>query len=264
MRRRSIFTKLRDAIMGPPLPAHLVKTKLVIGTPLHLRVWRFIRPPRFEGRPLGLNRSQGRLIRIALGAVAALIVAGGIYLYIFSGREERSMAVFQDGMKSVAKVDYKEAVQIFTGAISVWPGNALAYLHRGNSQAALGNTAGAKRDWQRAIELNPDLADAFTARGTQSRIEGNNPQALTELSRSIQLHPSVDAYYQRGQLYATMRDYKKAIDDFDRSIAERRDAPYVYRARAAARRAIGDMAGSAADHDTADRIEGRPKAFSIP
>ncbi len=205
---------------------------------------------------MGLNRSQLRLIRAAVSAVAIVILGAGVYLYMTSGREERSMEILQEGLKSMAKIDYKNSVEQFSDAISVWPNNALAYLHRGNARAALGDIAAAKRDWDRATELNPDLADAYTARGTQYRIEGANEQAIRELNRSIQLRPSVDAYYQRGQLYAALEDYSKAIADFDRSIAERPDAPYVYRARSAARKAIGDLAGAAEDRLKADRIEG--------
>jgi len=137
MNRRSIFTKLRDLIMGPPLPAHL-RSQMGFATPWYVRMWRSVRPPEFEGRPRELNRSQGRLIRVALGVVVTIGVGTGLYFYLFAGREERSQAVFQDGLKSVAKVDYKQAIPKFTQAISIWPGNALAYLHRGNSHAALG------------------------------------------------------------------------------------------------------------------------------
>lgn len=255
------LAKLRDAIMGPPLPQHS-RQRVVI--PFYVRAWNFISPPKSGGQPLGLNRSQSRLLVIALSVVVILIVGGGLYFYLFSGLEERSLAALQEGLNSVAKVDYKGSVERFTEAISIWPNNALAYLHRGNSHAVLGETAEAKRDWDRATEIDPDLADPYTARGTQLRMEGSAQQAVNELSRSIQLQPSVDAYYQRGQIYVTLHQYQKAIEDFDRSIAERRDAPYVYRARAAARRAIGDLAGAAEDRTTADRIEGfRPDVFSV-
>jgi len=255
MGKGSLPKKLRDAIMGPPLPAHMRQYDLAI--PWYVRFWRSIGPPKStSSQPHGLNRSQGRLVRVAMGVAAILIVGGGLYFYLFANREGRSMAAMEDGVKSVAKIDYKGSIPKFTNAISIWPGNAEAYLLRGNAYAAMGDATEAKRDWDKATQVNPELADAYTARGTQSRIEGDNQQALTQLSRSIQLHPSVDAYYQRGQLYSTLRDYQKAINDFDLSIAERRDAPYVYRARSAARRAMGDIAGANQDRNTADGIEG--------
>jgi len=261
MHKRSLFAKLRDAVLGPPLPERY-QHRVVI--PFYVRLWEAIRPPVAPGRPLGMNRSQLRLMRITMGAVLLLAAGAGVYYYAFAGREQRSMAAFQNGLKAVARLDYDQSIARFTEAISIWPGNALAHLNRGNAQAAIGNPVEAKRDWDHATQLNPDLPDAYTARGTQDRIEGKTEEALTELSRSIQLHPTVDAYYQRGQVYAMLRDYPKAIEDYDRSITEKPEAPYVYRARAVARTAIGDEAGAAEDRAIADGIEHIPSnAFSV-
>lgn len=254
MRNRSFLDKLRDVIMGPPLP---VRHQGRIVIPFYLRLWQFIRPPKpAANQAAGLNRSQRRIVQVTLSVVVLSLAGWALYAYLYSGRQEESAASLQQGLTSVAKGDYMRSVELFTEAISLWPANAVAYLNRGNSQEVLGRPAAAKQDWDKATELNPDLADAYTARGTQYRLQGKTELALQELSRSIQLHPTVDGYYQRGQIYNTLKDYARAIEDYDRSIAERRDAPYVYRARSLARRAIGDLTGAAEDRAIADRIEG--------
>jgi tetratricopeptide (TPR) repeat protein len=50
-------------------------------------------------------------------------------------------------------------------------------------------------------------------------------------------------------------DHQKAIADFDAAIAESRDWSFIYRARAAAERKIGDRDAADADEDKAQRIE---------
>lgn len=251
----ALWTRLRTAVWGSPPPAHLRRYAAI---PLRVRLGNIIRPPQAPVRPRALNPSQLRLIRTSVTAGAILIAGAGMSLYVNlrQDREARSMELVQEGLKAVAGADYRRAVRQFSDAISAWPENAQAYLHRGNARAILGTLAEARRDWDRAIELDSGLADAYAARGTQYRIEGAYEQAIRELNRSIQLRPSVNAYYQRGQVYAALHDYARAIADFDRSIAELPDAPYVYRARSAARKAIGDLAGANEDRLRADRIEG--------
>jgi len=80
-------------------------------------------------------------------------------------------------------------------------------------------------------------------------------QALGELNKSIAIHPTIEAYYQRGQILEAQGDHQKAIADYDLAIAQARDAPYVYRARALAKENLGDHDGASADRATAADIE---------
>jgi hypothetical protein len=50
--------------------------------------------------------------------------------------------------------------------------------------------------------------------------------------------------------------FDKAIEDYDRAIAERRDAPWVYLARSIAKRTLGDEAGYRRDQERAAELLG--------
>jgi tetratricopeptide (TPR) repeat protein len=71
----------------------------------------------------------------------------------------------------------------------------------------------------------------------------------------VELEPSANGYFQRGQAYAQMGQPQKAVEDFNRAIVERPDTPYIYRARGAAKRSLGDLAGYAADRDQSVKLE---------
>jgi tetratricopeptide (TPR) repeat protein len=80
-------------------------------------------------------------------------------------------------------------------------------------------------------------------------------RALEEYSKSIAISPNVDALFERGEMYESAGEHQKAIDDFTLAIEGMRDAPYMYRARALAKRNLGDIAGYEADRDFAHTIE---------
>lgn len=253
-----LWSRLKNALTGGPPPAHMQMRARRIVEPFHVRLWRTIRPPAKVPRNRKPRTRAQKLLLRSSAAAALLAVAGWFAYGYFASAEERSVAAVQDGMKLLGPGDYDAALGQFSAALAIWPGNAQAYLERGNAQNALGDTAEALADWTRAIDADPRLAAAYTARGTYYRVHGETEKALTDLNRSLEIKPSVDAYYQRGQAYHTLGQYPRAIQDFDRSIAELRDAPYVYRARSAARRAMGDLEGAAADRNTADRLEHAP------
>jgi len=247
----SLWTKLKNAITGGPPPAHI---HLHQKEPFYAGLWKTIRPPSRAKHRRPLSRAQTLLLR---GAVSVTLLGATAWFSIgyFSTAEARSAQAVVDGMELLGPGDYAGAVGRFSEALAIWPGNAQAYLERGNAHDALGETAEALADWGRALDANPRLAAAYTARGTYYRVKGESEKALADLNRSLELEPSVDAYYQRGQVYHTLGRYENAIADFDLSIALLREAPYVYRARSAARRALGDAAGADADRDKADSIE---------
>jgi tetratricopeptide (TPR) repeat protein len=65
---------------------------------------------------------------------------------------------------------------------------------------------------------------------------------------------SVDAFYQRGQVYSAMGEQQKAISDYSDAIALKRDAPYIYMARSTAKKALGDEGGFAEDQALASSL----------
>jgi tetratricopeptide (TPR) repeat protein len=185
--------------------------------------------------------------------VILLVGAAGAYYWIASA-QDRAEARFQAGMHKMSPGHYPEAIQEFTSAISIWNRHAQAYLQRGNAEQILGQLDAALDDFERARQVDPSLSEAYTARGTILRDRGDLKGAIQEITRSLSVRATMDGYFQRGQLWERIGEHQKAIEDYDRAIAEERDAPFVYAARSLARQAIGDESGAEQDREMSERI----------
>jgi tetratricopeptide (TPR) repeat protein len=223
------------------------------------RLWNAIKPPpavKHEGHglPKEEKRRRRRVVLTATGVILTVAAAGGIYQYIASA-QTRADKVFQDGMRLMGSGDYEGAIARFTAAIRIWPSMATAYLERGLARKSMNQVDAAIEDFKSAIGQDPNLGEAHAALGTIYRDRGDVTRAMNELNVAIQVGGSTDAFYQRGQLHESLGQHKEAIQDYDAAIHEQPDAPYVYRARAMARDAMGDRAAASADRRQALYIE---------
>jgi len=203
-----------------------------------------------------LSRKQKRLLLALFSVIAIVAVAGAIYLYL-SGSQARAQVKYQDAMKLMKPGYYGQAVQAFDKAIQTAPDLADAYYERGNAHRILGHEEDALADFEKATSIDASQYRAYTAIGTIYRDRKDLKRAMEAYNKSLAAKPNVDAYYERGQTYASLGENQKAIEDFDRAILEMPEAPAVYRARSLARRKLGDEAGYQADRDKATEIERR-------
>ncbi|HVO99009.1 MAG TPA: tetratricopeptide repeat protein [Bryobacteraceae bacterium] len=223
------------------------------------RFWNSVKPPPAESWPprspeeRDLRRRQRKLILITLSLVLAMASGTAMYNYI-SSAPQRAEKEYLEGMKLMSPGKYPDAISHFNRALEIKPQYPEVYLERANAHRMQGEMDLALADYQAAVNLNPSAAPAHNGIA-MIYLERHDPaHAIEELTRSISLQPTTDAYYQRGQIYESQGEHQKAIDDYDRAIAEQRDAPFVYLARATARHNLGDEEGAAADRATAQQI----------
>jgi tetratricopeptide (TPR) repeat protein len=200
-----------------------------------------------------MRRRQRKLVVTAIAVLVAVGAAGWTYSYITSA-PERADQEFQAGMKSMSPGKYPDAVSHFTRALSIYSQLPNAYLERGNAQRILGDTNAALADFQAAADLNPLLPEAHSGIAMIYIERQDSTHALEHLNKSISLKPTVEAFYQRGQIYESQGQHEKAIADYDRAIAEARDSPFMYLARALAKMNMGDAEGARVDRETAEKI----------
>jgi tetratricopeptide (TPR) repeat protein len=218
------------------------------------RVWEAVKPPPPLPARRRLNRDQRRLIRVTSIALALGASAWGVYAYIASA-PDRALGHYREGMHLLGPGDLEGAAAQFSKAIAIFPAYADAYLGRGKARQAAGHSQAALADFERAIAIDPTSDLAYISRGTIARAGGDSQKALADFTRSIHLHPTSDAYYQRGMTYQALHQVKRALDDYDLAITYDPGAPYIYLARAIARRDLGDSAGAREDQEEAERLE---------
>ncbi|MEP7354320.1 MAG: BTAD domain-containing putative transcriptional regulator [Acidobacteriota bacterium] len=250
--RDSFFRRIQKILETPkPSPHHLQYRSVI---PLRTRIWESIRPPKkIPSTTPPITRGQRRLLQSVAAIVVPGLIGWGIYVYVDSA-PDRSYSRLQEGITLSAAGKLDQAIGKFSEAISMWQYNSRAYLERGNAYVLSARPEQAKEDWSRAIELDPKLAAAYAARGSEYRVEGRNEKALADLEHSISLHPSGDAYYQIAQVFASLGENKRAIENYSLAIALLPAAPFVYFSRAAAKNAEGDLEGGEEDRATALRL----------
>lgn len=220
--------------------------------------WRkAVRSPERETPNAALLAQRRRQRRLIYGTLAAImLLAGGWFLYShLASAPDRARAEAALGVKRMGPGTYQEAIRHFDRAIEMWPEFAEAYLNRGIAEHNVGQRAPALVDLDQAVDLDPGLERAYSERGQIYLENGDGQKAIREFSKSLQAKATLDGYYQRAEAYEKLGEHQNAIADFDAAIAEFREAPYAYRARAVAKLNLGDRAGADADNEKAQRIE---------
>lgn len=203
---------------------------------------------------LAQKRKQRRLLGITAAVVA--LSAAGFFLYNYlSGAPGRARKEMEFGLKKMGPGSYDRAIQDFDRAIAIDPDFGEAYLNRGLAEHVQGNTAAALVDLEKALDLNPNLVGAYNERGQIYLERGDTQKAIQDFDKSIQVKPTLDAFYQRAKAYEIAGQHQKAIADYDAAIQEFPASPYIYRARATAKRNQGDLDGATADGELADGLE---------
>ena len=118
------------------------------------------------------------------------------------------------------------AAALVTKAIAAYPNHAAFYELRSQARRDAEDLGGAMSDLTEAVRLAPDNLIYRKERVALLRESGQFAQATVDLSHLIEADPeNPELYYQRGLLHhlasfhaVGTRNYRLAIDDFDRAI----------------------------------------------
>ncbi len=136
-----------------------------------------------------------------------------------SGAREKAEAYFDRGTFYYAIMQYtSSAIQDYTNAIKLKPGEANYYFYRGSAYSRLGNVDLAYTDLNKAIELAPRDSSNYVARANILMNLMNKPElAIADYNKAIELEPNAFNYMQRGAAYLLLE--KKKLADLDQSKA---------------------------------------------
>jgi serine/threonine protein kinase/tetratricopeptide (TPR) repeat protein len=112
-----------------------------------------------------------------------------------------------------------EAVTAFTVCVVLSPDSAACYHNRGLARAAAGDTAGALRDCDRALQLDPHLAAAALHRGVLRLQEQQFPEADADFRLALTLGASGAAVcFQQALLHQAQHDPPAALGCLERAL----------------------------------------------
>jgi tetratricopeptide (TPR) repeat protein len=223
-------------------------------------------PPDAGSKPSA--DAAGRLVLQATDLVVRGDLDGAIAAYSEALRlDPRSTAAcLGRGVARSRKGQFAQAIADATEALRIDPRHAPAYRNRGRDHAAAAAWSKAIADFTEAIRLAPDDARAYSDRATILNRLGRHAQAITDATDAIRLDPGlalghnargyghfgrgrqrVFTFWRRGNAEARRADFKQAVADFTEAIRLAPDSWDCFVGRAAAYRALGDLASAARD-----------------
>ncbi|MBN2003984.1 MAG: tetratricopeptide repeat protein [Anaerolineae bacterium] len=109
-------------------------------------------------------------------------------------------------------------------------GLAMAWFYKGFiNQSVFGNDEDALNAYNAALDLTPDLVEAYSNRGLIYAQQGQYELALDDINEMLRFSPENPEYYGiRGVTYFDLGEYEKAIDDFDNALVSIRDPTFYY------------------------------------
>jgi|GEM_PF-1298158 len=132
-------------------------------------------------------------------------------------------ALFNRGNCYHKMKEYRKAEEDFSIIISIFPYDPDAYYNRSNAREKLNNALGAKKD-RRIVEIIEKKNDQnLYAAPSESEIDSYTLDQFTtdktNLLKEIETKPdSYSLYFELGNAYAKIREFKKAIEYFNKSI----------------------------------------------
>jgi tetratricopeptide (TPR) repeat protein len=160
--------------------------------------------------------------------------------------------LFENGYSMLISGRYEEAIDPLSMAIELNPGLIKAYYYRGITYVKLGDDQKAMKDFDKAIELDPKFAKAYYCRGLLY-----GPLGVKDFDKAIDLNPKFEnAYASRGYAYLHLKDYQKAIKDFDMAIrigggGSSSEAHHYHYYRGLTYSELGDIQQAIKDYDMA-------------
>jgi len=134
------------------------------------------------------------------------------------------------GVAYMQKGDFQNALSDYTNAIAIDPDKVEFYGNRAICEYQLHRLNEAVQDAEKFLQKNPSSAD-ITEVEVRAAFEGKDyPKALAAAQKLVAIKPSPRAYYYKGLIEFTEKNYQGGIIDFSDAIkidANYKDAYYT-------------------------------------
>jgi tetratricopeptide (TPR) repeat protein len=176
-------------------------------------------------------------------------------------RQGRAIAFERRGLALFEKKDYDRAIVDYDQSLTLNPKQVTGFINRGTAWQAKGHNNRAIEDYKQAIRIDQKNAVAFYNLGVayedKARWEFDayvNEGSYEEVAihcfdLAILLNPKYhQALNNRGDVYLILRQYARAIDDFNQAVQIDSNEPLYFKNRANALRFVGQYERAIADY----------------
>ena len=149
-------------------------------------------------------------------------VEGGLQLveHAIAQRPGEAIAYLSKGNALLALERAQAALEAFDRALEIQPLNAVGHNNRGNALLALERADEALMAFERALQINPRYASAYNNRGNALISLKRAADALASLDRAIELDPrSAAAHGNRGRALLALERAGDALASHERALA---------------------------------------------
>ncbi len=174
--------------------------------------------------------------------------------------KENSSAFFQRGYAYYQLRNLSQSLSDFTQVINLDPTSSLAFsslFYRGNLRMSLGDSQGAVRDYNQAIEVDNTDARTFVKRGQAENALGRSGNALKSYSQALRLDPNLAAaYLNRCLTKSNLNDQPGAISDCTEATGINPTLITAYQNRGLAYHRAGNYRAAISDLNVAIKLDG--------
>jgi tetratricopeptide (TPR) repeat protein len=130
------------------------------------------------------------------------------------------VTAFDDGSRFLIANQSQQAIPHFLKAVQLFPDFSEAWFKMGVAHRALGQTEGARRCWQRVLELNPLHGLASMNLGNLEFVDGHRERAFELWDQAMTADPKlVQAAINKGAVLADIGELDEAVRLFSKAAA---------------------------------------------
>ena len=170
-----------------------------------------------------------------IGAYLGLGLPDSALTYVADGKPGDAGAaeefVFRVGTTHERLKDWNKAMIIFDGAVRSYPDSPRMVRERGSCHAMLDDSAKARADLDKAVELSPRDAVSYNSLGYyRYALFGDHARAVVEYNKAIRQDPNYGyAFSNRGWSEYKLGHTEKAVKDLNLAVRKNKGNAYAYR-----------------------------------
>lgn len=161
---------------------------------------------------------------------------------------------FAEAQNDASRIEWLAGLAQLTEDASRNARNPKVWLNRGNHLMNGSEYGAAIQDFTRALVVSPGNPDALAARAKAWIGTGDYQKAMLDCDESIVVRPSPEAYSTRGDIWMKLENLDQAISDFEAARRFDEQVAVAYETRAGKRREAGEADAAEADMAKAKEI----------